>query len=204
MKCNGTVTAWLEAAKRGDEVAYELLWRRYFSQLATIARQNMRMRTPVPDGSEDAALSVMVSLLRGFRKSDKLQALRDREGLWSVLRKMVRQKIIDYVRKERALKRGGGRVLREQALGLNADEGQPTNLAQFADERPDPRLVLEMEDMIEHILACLKDNSLRALFQLKLEGATNREIAKRLGCSTRTVERRVAIIRQTCERELAL
>ena len=48
----------------------------------------------------------------------------------------------------------------------------------------------------------LADADLRALAIAKMEGYTNQEIAERLDCSLRTVERRLHLIRKKWGREL--
>jgi hypothetical protein len=40
-----------------------------------------------------------------------------------------------------------------------------------------------------------RDNSLRQVVRLRMEGHTNEEVVDRLGCSLRTVARKVEIIR---------
>ena len=46
------------------------------------------------------------------------------------------------------------------------------------------------------LLGALSDDTQRHIATWKLEGYSNEEIAKKLGCSLRSVERKLALIRQ--------
>jgi DNA-directed RNA polymerase specialized sigma24 family protein len=47
----------------------------------------------------------------------------------------------------------------------------------------------------------LDDDLLRRLALLRMEGYSNEQIAERLGCGLRTIERKLALIRKTWEQE---
>jgi DNA-directed RNA polymerase specialized sigma24 family protein len=51
------------------------------------------------------------------------------------------------------------------------------------------------------LLARLQDETLKAIAVYKMEGYSNKDIAEKLGCVERTVERKLARIRQIWERE---
>lgn len=55
---------------------------------------------------------------------------------------------------------------------------------------------LQLAEECQQLLECLKDDSLRQVALWKLEGLTNREIAERLGCVEKTIERKLKSIRQ--------
>jgi DNA-directed RNA polymerase specialized sigma24 family protein len=46
------------------------------------------------------------------------------------------------------------------------------------------------------LLGRLRDDSLREVARLRMEGYTNEEVADRLGCSPRSVARKVELIRR--------
>ena len=52
------------------------------------------------------------------------------------------------------------------------------------------------------LLACLGDGELRSVALWKLEGLSNDEIAQRLGCVRRSVERKLQLIREVWSYEL--
>ena len=53
-----------------------------------------------------------------------------------------------------------------------------------------------MTEECARLLACLEDETLGTIALRKLEGYTNEEIARLLGCSLPTVERKLARIRK--------
>ena len=54
-----------------------------------------------------------------------------------------------------------------------------------------------MADECRQLLGRLRDDSLRVVANLRLEGYTNEEVAERLGCSLRSVARKLELIRRT-------
>jgi DNA-binding CsgD family transcriptional regulator len=52
-------------------------------------------------------------------------------------------------------------------------------------------------DECRRLFARLRDESLREVARLRMEGYTDQEIADQLGCSVRTVARKVELIRRT-------
>jgi DNA-directed RNA polymerase specialized sigma24 family protein len=53
----------------------------------------------------------------------------------------------------------------------------------------------------ERLLCSLEDAGLRSVAVWKMEGYTNAEIAAKLDCGLRSVERKLRLIRSTWERE---
>lgn len=51
-------------------------------------------------------------------------------------------------------------------------------------------------EVIEYFLEQLSEATLRGIVSLKLHGFTNEEIAEKLGCATRTIERKLNLIRR--------
>jgi DNA-directed RNA polymerase specialized sigma24 family protein len=101
------------------------------------------------------------------------------------------------VRRERRLKRGGSQVVDEAAIGgTDGDLG----LAAFPGSEPTPEFAAEAADELRRLLEILDDDLLRQLALLRMEGYSNEQIAERLGCGLRSVERKLAIIRKAWER----
>ena len=59
-----------------------------------------------------------------------------------------------------------------------------------------------MADECRRLLEELDDQQLRELAVAKMEGYKNEEIARRLDCSLRTVERRLRLIRKQWKQEI--
>ena len=58
-----------------------------------------------------------------------------------------------------------------------------------------------MAEDCQRLFEALADESLRQIAQLKLEGYTNEEIAAKLDCATRTIERKLERIRAIWSQE---
>ena len=53
-----------------------------------------------------------------------------------------------------------------------------------------------MREQVEGLLDRLQENELRTIAIMKLQGATNHEIAQQLDCTERTIERKLNRIRE--------
>jgi DNA-directed RNA polymerase specialized sigma24 family protein len=73
---------------------------------------------------------------------------------------------------------------------------------QALDPEPSPALAAQMADECRRLLDLLDDERLRAVALGKMEGLTNAEIAARLGCIEKTVERKLRRIRGLWAREV--
>ena len=61
---------------------------------------------------------------------------------------------------------------------------------------PTPAFAAEVADTCDALLVALPDDNCRQIALLRLENLTADEIAAKLGCSRRTVQRRLLVIRQ--------
>ena len=138
------------------------------------------------------AQSVFKSLCLGAERG-KFPDVTDRDNLWATLIVMTANKSRDLIRREHALKRGGGRVLDEAALA--GSNGQLGLIDELVGREPTPEFVVQMFEQCDVLLSHLTDVERRTA-QLKLQGFTNREIAEQMDCGLRTVERRLEAIRR--------
>jgi DNA-directed RNA polymerase specialized sigma24 family protein len=187
--CN-SVTLWLESLKAGDAAAAGKLWRRYFEALVRLARDRLRGAPRAVADEEDAALNAFDSFVRGAARG-RYPRLDDRDDLWRLLVTITERKAFDQAQQERRQKRGGGRV-----VGM-AGAGDPGGAVDVADAMPTPEFAAMVADECRVLLGRLRDDSLRQVALLRMEGYSNEEIADRLGCSLRTVARKVELIRRT-------
>lgn len=186
-----SIAGWVTSLRAGDEAAAQRLWDAYFPRLVGLARVKLAglPRRAAAD-EEDVALSALDSFCARARRGD-FPDLRDRDGLWRVLMTVTARKAARLVRDQGRLKRGGGEVAGESAFGADAAAGGD----------PTPSFEAEASDSLLRLLDALADDDLRRIALWKMNGHTNSEIAALLGCAPATVERRLALIRKTWERE---
>jgi DNA-directed RNA polymerase specialized sigma24 family protein len=191
----GSVTRWLAQLRAGDQEAARPLWERYFQRLVGLARVKLRGAPRRAADEEDVALSALDSFFRGAEHG-RFPRLDDRDDLWRLLMVITARKASHLIRDESRQKRGGGPFALGAIAGLD-----PAELEQIRDPEPPPELVAQVAEECQRLLACLEDPVLTALARWKMEGFTNDEIAARLGCAPRTVERKLRLIRAVWEKE---
>ncbi|MFP6762212.1 MAG: ECF-type sigma factor, partial [Planctomycetaceae bacterium] len=116
--------------------------------------------------------------------------------LWRLLAVIAARKAIDQVNHQRRQKRGGGRVRGESILIEFQAEGGTFGMADLARAESSPDFIDTMAAECQHLLAQLDDEQLKELALLKMEGFTNEEIAAKLDCARRTVQRRLKLIQE--------
>ena len=166
----------------------------YGRRFRPIAIVNYRARVWRAPTSQVSPRSLSDAAQRG-----RFPALSDRHDLWRLLFQITAQKAIDYKRHERRQKRGGGVVRGESALGQAGEAMGPQAMAQLIGDEPTPSFVAMIVEQIQELLDRLTNADVRAVAELKMEGYTNGEIAEKLGCAQRTVERRLHLIRKILE-----
>ncbi len=200
MSSDGSVTRWFAQVREADSFAARALWERYFPDLVRLARERLRATPCRVADEEDVAASVMESLFRAAEKG-RFPDLADRHDPWRLLLKMTARKVVDLKRREACQRRGGGRVKGESWLDKPGSEHDPAALAEIVGTTPTPEFAATMVEQCRLLLERLADPDLAALASAKLEGYTNDEIAARLECSLRTVERRLHLIRKKWKHE---
>jgi DNA-directed RNA polymerase specialized sigma24 family protein len=187
-----SVTRWLSGMKAGDDHAARVLWQRYFDGLVRLARVRLGGAPRGAADEEDVALSAFHSLCRGAA-AGRFPQLADRDNLWRLLATITAQKALDQRRHQGRKKRGGGRT--HGATDLACGDSGVDVLAQAVGREPSPEFLVLMDEEYRQQLDRLKDDGLRRIAVWKMEGFGNDEIAQRLDCGLRTVERKLAVIR---------
>ena len=189
-----SVTRWIGDLRGGDrDEASRRLWERYFTRLARLAQAHLREVRGPADG-EDVALSVLNSVFEEVA-AGRFPDLGNRDDLWRLLVTVTARKAANRRRDEGRRKRGGGRVRGEGALAGALPMGDDF-LAQVIDTEPTPEFAAMVADEYRRLFGSLADESQRVVALLKLEGYSNEEIARRLDCGLRTVERKLGVIRK--------
>jgi DNA-directed RNA polymerase specialized sigma24 family protein len=189
-----SVTRWIDSLKAGDGEAAQRLWQRYFESLVRLARRRLRGAPRGAADEEDAALSAFDSFCRGAAR-DRYPRLDDRDDLWRLLVVITERKALDQARRMRRQKRGGGKI-----RGMPRRAGGDLESVGFADPpapEPTPEFAALVAEQCRNLLGRLRDDSLRDVARLRMEGYTNEEVSERLDCSLRTVARKLELIRRT-------
>ncbi len=185
---DGSITRCLGLIRAGDRAAAQPHWERYFGRLVALARGRLRASPRGLDGAEDVALSAFDSFYR--RAEDgQFPKLQDRGDLWQVLYVLTVRKAINLLHHQTRRSRGGGRV---RTLSDLEDLGA----SGFLDPELTPQLAAIMAEECRRRLEALGDPTLRQVALWRLEGYTVAEIAGRLGCVEKTVERKLRRIRE--------
>ena len=110
---------------------------------------------------------------------------------------MTARKAIDQIHHQKRQKRGGGKV-RGESVWLTRGESDPCSpgIAQAVADEQTPQFRALLEEQAERMLDLLDNEDHRLVAQWKMEGHTNDEIAERLSCTVRTVERKLQAIRR--------
>jgi RNA polymerase sigma factor (sigma-70 family) len=172
-----SVTLWISQVKGGEREGVRRLLERYFQRLVQLARSRLQGRPGLAAYDEDVALSAFKSLCLGAERG-RFPDLDDRDDLWRLLAVLTIRKAIDVQRRHRPRETTG-----------------EADLEQFLSDEPPPELVAEMAEDYQRLLGRLDEADLRSIALWKVEGYTNEEIAGRLGCVVRSVERKLQRIR---------
>jgi DNA-directed RNA polymerase specialized sigma24 family protein len=201
MSSHGSVSHWISQLKAGEQEAAQPLWERYFHQLVTLARNQLRGKPRGPADEEDVALSALDSFCRGAARG-LFPQLVHRDSLWRLLVAITARKAFDVVRDERRLKRGGGAVRAEAVLVDPDDSALGPGLEQVLSREPDPAFAAELAEECQRLLERLDTPELRTIALWKMEGYSSEEIAAKLGCVPRTVQRKLQLIRDIWTQDL--
>jgi DNA-directed RNA polymerase specialized sigma24 family protein len=189
MENKGSVTRVLDEFRVGAhfDSAAQQLWEHAFSKLIRIARGMLRN---VPRGAadeEDIALSAFQSLCDGAARG-RFPNLDCRDSLWRVLYTITLRKVMAQKARETAGKRNARRI-------VSAD------IEAVVDHEPNPEFAVLFVDELRFLFSILRDDGLRQVARLVLDGLNSQEIAEQLNCHVRTIERKRALIRRAWERE---
>ena len=195
MLSNASVTGWIGQLKAGSSEAAQQLWKRYFPKLVRLARARLGGFRRRAVDEEDVALTAFDSFCRGAA-SGRFPKLSDRNELWHLLIVITARKVIDVRQHETRQKRGGGAVQGESAfLDAVSEAVSKPGIEQVVGPEPTPAFAAEVAEQTRRRLEALPDQVLRDVALWKMEGYGVEEIAERLGCSTRTVDRKLDVIR---------
>jgi DNA-directed RNA polymerase specialized sigma24 family protein len=195
MEDEGEISGCIRRLGKGDSDAEQVIWQQYFSKLVQYARRKLADTPRRAFDEEDVALSAMKSFYQGM-EAGRFQSLNDRNELWKLLVTITARKVVAQQRGARRKKRGSGRQRGESVFaGGISDDDENMGIAQVLGEEPTPELAAMVVEDTKRLLDCLENETLRRVAIMKLEGYTNDEAARELGCVRRTIERKLQLIR---------
>jgi RNA polymerase sigma factor (sigma-70 family) len=183
-KLAGSITRLIPDLLVRDEIAIQELWRRYVTRMEGVARPVVAGLAPGAGDEQDVAQSAFFAFCEAAANGQAPQ-LGDRNELWRLLSTIARRKATDRVRRELRDRRGGGAT-------ANRDGWQDAE-----DDQPSPSEVVQLQEAMDELFLELQaagDPKLRSIALMRLEGAETSEIADRLGCTVRTVQRKLHIL----------
>ena len=196
MSKNTNVSNWIDLVKAGDSAAANRIWHHYFDRLVRAVRGRLYGQNRAVSDEEDIVLSVFDSFYDAAANG-RFPDLSDRDDLWQLLMRMSARKVVDKHRRDNRQRRGGN--VSVHSLDQANDDNR---VFEAIGDDPSPEMVLMMQESVEKLFSHLGVGELRELAGAKLEGYSNGELAARFGCSERTIERRMHLIREKCKREL--
>lgn len=177
--------------RNGSDAAAEEIFRRYLDRLIALARTRLARDVARRADPEDAVQSALRSFFIGAR-NDEFE-LRHSGDLWRLLASITAHKAARLTTRHRAAKRS---VRRDVALPASARFGLDEAVA---DPHPSPDEAALPADELADLSRTLTPE-LRRILELRLHEASVEEIAAQLGCSTRTIRRRLDELRTIFER----
>jgi RNA polymerase sigma-70 factor (ECF subfamily) len=153
----------LERLRRGEEQAYDSIFRQWYAPLVAMTSALLRDRGP----AEEVVQDVMLEL---WRRRDSLTL---EQSLRAYLFQASRNRALNYIRRQRVEARGESTIA----------AGMPTPASADAEARES-----ELNIAIQQAIAGLPDRC-REVFELsRINGLKYSEIATELGISVKTVE----------------
>lgn len=196
----GSITRVIRQMQQGDGDGATYLWHRFFVRLKYLVKDRLRSQLGALSDEEDVALDSLSEMFRGLLDG-KYPSLDNREAFWRLLVTVATRNVIDEINRENRLKRGAGRVFHESAF-TSIDDESAALFEQIASSVEAPDVQMMITERCTELLESLGHDQLQAIAIMKTAGSTNQEIADSLGLSLRSVERRLAEIRQCWNAEL--
>ena len=188
----GSVTALFSGLKGSNPAILGEIWGRFFPRMAGLARKALGARR---DGSQDADDVVQCAMLSFWNAMDDSSPpeFRDRDDLWRFL-------AVITVRKARRMTRHANARKRSDHPTFTESQIAPTGSSRQDEEFRLDHLLTEISPpdfdfFCEEMLLAL-DESSRQIALLRLQGHSSAEIAARLECSERSVQRSLKAIRE--------
>ncbi len=196
-----SISEWLGRLKAGEAQAAQKLWDRYSRELLCLARRRLKQLPSGIADEEDVALSVFGSMCRGAT-AGRFNGITTRDELWWLLLSISKRKVVDHIRRETAKKRHVGKGQADLRRQAAARVSVSYSLSTLVASTPTPDFLVALEEQYERLLGMLRNDELREIAVLRIEGYTLAEIAGKRSIGQRAVERKLQLIRAKWKSEL--
>ena len=163
---------------------------RFARRLVRLAGSRLPQALAAKLDAEDVVQSVFKSFF--LRHADDRFTLKNWDALWTVLTVLTVRKCGHKVGHFRAARRD---VHREAAASPASDSAPAW---EAPDPRPRPEEAALLAETLDEVVRGLREDQ-RPIVLLRLQGFLQREIAEKVGCTERTVERVLGNVRKTLE-----
>lgn len=199
MSSENPITLWMDELRNADAAAAQKLWNHFVSRLCDAVRTKLRPETRRVYDEEDAALSAFHSACAGIA-AGRFPDLQDRDSLWHLLLAITVRKVAHRHRYDQRARRDVRRTFSDSVFLPSGEDSACAGARTIASREPAPEFTAEFVETCGMLFNSLDDPALRQVVHLRLEGHTDAEIADRLTCSRRTVQRRLEVIRRHWDR----
>ncbi|MEM7316202.1 MAG: ECF-type sigma factor, partial [Planctomycetota bacterium] len=127
------ISEWVRRLADGDSKAQRSIWQAYERRLKNCAKNHFVGANGLSADEDDVAGMVMASL---FRRMDegRMSPPEDRQKFWALLRTMTKNKSVEVLRRENAIKRGAGTVASGSQVGsVPGSDFEPHRLMEQAE-----------------------------------------------------------------------
>lgn len=194
-KTNDPVTLWIDQLRVKDDTAAHHLWHHFVNRLQASARKKLGSTTRRVYDEDDAAQSAFHSVCAGIT-AGRFPDLSDRESLLHLLLVITSRKITQRVRYDHRQRRDVRRLVTDSIFVKASEDTRPRVVDAAPSREPTPEFAAEFVDVCDSLFNSLDDSQLQDVALLRIEGFDDNEIAAKLNCSRRTVQRRLEIIRR--------
>ena len=202
MQIDDSVSQWIDELKDGNPEAAEKIWRHFRIRLLAAARRKIPIYSSAQYDEEDATQSAFRSLCMGLQNG-RFPDIGDENSLWRLMLVITSRKISAQQRYQNRQQRSVQRSVQESAFS-ESDADSSQGLDGLPGNSLAADFTAQFEEICEELFTGLDAGELRSVGLLKGEGYTDSEIAEKLNCSRRTVQRRLEVIRENWDQSIEL
>src|SRR5690349_17972640 len=177
--------------RQGDQDAARQIVERYIDRLLVLARRRISQRLASRVDAEDIVQSVFRSFF--VRAKDGRFVFAEQDDLCKLLVRITLHKTLRQVAFHKAAKR-------DASAETDQGEHHQERLLALLDREPTPEAEVAFLDQLEHFFGQLRPQE-REILEMRLQGFSNDEIAKKLNIYDRKIRRVIEHVRAIAEKE---